>query len=106
VNRPFSCRRAEDQRIKVTPGITGLSPPIVHIDGEVWHLKSGCRASDCHSFVRSIRLNNITLFSLVERQGEPAQNGERHIYECGQRRGRPRVTWCESTLRDLHGGIP
>ena len=23
------------QRIKVTPGITGLSPPRVHIDGEV-----------------------------------------------------------------------
>ena len=47
VNRPFSCRRAEDQRIKVTPGITGLSPPIVHIDGEVWHLDiSGCSGSD------------------------------------------------------------
>ena len=25
------------QRIKATPGITGLSPPRVHIDGEVWH---------------------------------------------------------------------
>ena len=25
-------------RIKVTSGITGLSPPRVHIDGEVWHL--------------------------------------------------------------------
>jgi len=23
VNRPFSCSRAEDYRIKVTPGITG-----------------------------------------------------------------------------------
>ena len=30
--------RAIAQRIKVTPGITGLSPPRVHIDGEVWHL--------------------------------------------------------------------
>ncbi len=29
------------QRIKVTPGITGLSPPRVHIDGEVWHLDVG-----------------------------------------------------------------
>ncbi len=30
--------RAIDQRIKATLGITGLSPPRVHIDGEVWHL--------------------------------------------------------------------
>ena len=35
------CGRAIAQRIKVTPGITGLSPPRVHIDGEVWHLDVG-----------------------------------------------------------------
>lgn len=35
------CGRASAQRIKVTPGITGLSPPRVHIDGEVWHLDVG-----------------------------------------------------------------
>ena len=29
------------QRIKATSGITGLSPPRVHIDGEVWHLVVG-----------------------------------------------------------------
>ncbi|GFP38003.1 hypothetical protein HKBW3S44_01683, partial [Candidatus Hakubella thermalkaliphila] len=29
------------QRIKGTLGITGLSPPRVHIDGEVWHLDVG-----------------------------------------------------------------
>ena len=29
------------QRIKVTPGITGLSYPRVHIDGKVWHLDVG-----------------------------------------------------------------
>ena len=28
-------------RIKVTPGITGSSPPSVHSDGEVWHLDVG-----------------------------------------------------------------
>ncbi len=33
--------RAIAQRIKVTSGITGLSPPRVHIDGEVWHLDVG-----------------------------------------------------------------
>ena len=33
--------RAVAQRIKGTPGITGLSPPRVHIDGEVWHLDVG-----------------------------------------------------------------
>ena len=29
------------QRIKGTPGITGLSCPRVHIDGKVWHLDVG-----------------------------------------------------------------
>ena len=38
---PVPCGRAGAQRIKVTPGITGLSPPRVHIDGEVWHLDVG-----------------------------------------------------------------
>ena len=33
--------RAIAQRIKGTPGITGLSPPRDHIDGEVWHLDVG-----------------------------------------------------------------
>ena len=33
--------RAVAQRIKGTPGITGLSPPRVHIDGAVWHLDVG-----------------------------------------------------------------
>src|SRR5438105_4734906 len=33
--------RAIAQRIKGTPGITGLSPPRVHIDEEVWHLDVG-----------------------------------------------------------------
>src|SRR5690606_39506051 len=33
--------RAIAQRINATPGITGLSPPRVHIDGEVWHLDVG-----------------------------------------------------------------
>ena len=32
---------ARAQRIKVTLGITGLSPPRVHIDREVWHLDVG-----------------------------------------------------------------
>ena len=35
------CGKAVAQRIKATPGITGLSPPRVHIDGEVWHLDVG-----------------------------------------------------------------
>ncbi len=33
--------KAVAQRIKGTPGITGLSPPRVHIDGAVWHLDVG-----------------------------------------------------------------
>ena len=33
--------RAIAQRIKAPPGITGLSHPRVHIDGEVWHLDVG-----------------------------------------------------------------
>ena len=35
------CGNAIAQRIKGTLGITGLSPPRVHIDGEVWHLDVG-----------------------------------------------------------------
>ena len=35
------CGRAIAQRIKGTPGITGLYPPRVHIDGGVWHLDVG-----------------------------------------------------------------
>src|SRR6056297_2390491 len=33
--------RAVAQRIKGTPGITGLSHPRVHIDDAVWHLDIG-----------------------------------------------------------------
>ena len=35
------CGRAVAQRIKGTPGITGLSSPRAHIDGRVWHLDVG-----------------------------------------------------------------
>ena len=35
------CGIAVAQRIKGTPGITGLSSPRVHIDGKVWHLDVG-----------------------------------------------------------------
>ncbi len=33
--------RAVAHQIKGTPGITGLSPPSVRSDGEVWHLDVG-----------------------------------------------------------------
>src|SRR5207247_9108938 len=36
-----ACGSAVAQRIKGTPGITGLSSPRVHIDGRVWHLDVG-----------------------------------------------------------------
>ena len=39
--RRYVSGNAVAQRIKVTLGITGLSPPRVHIDGEVWHLDVG-----------------------------------------------------------------
>ena len=35
------CGIAVAQRIKGTPGITGLLRPRVHIDGAVWHLDVG-----------------------------------------------------------------
>ena len=35
------CGIAVAQRIKGTPGITGLSGPRVHIDDPVWHLDVG-----------------------------------------------------------------
>ena len=39
--RRYESGIAVAQRIKATSGITGLSPPRVHIDGEVWHLDVG-----------------------------------------------------------------
>ena len=36
-----ACGSAIAQRIKGTPGITGLFSPRVHIDGKVWHLDVG-----------------------------------------------------------------
>ncbi len=39
--RRYESGIAVAQRIKATAGITGLSPPRVHIDGEVWHLDVG-----------------------------------------------------------------
>ncbi len=33
--------RAIAQRIKATPGITGVSPPRVHVDGEFWPIDFG-----------------------------------------------------------------
>ena len=39
--RRFESGIAVAQRIKATPGITGLSPLRVHIDEEVWHLDVG-----------------------------------------------------------------
>ena len=41
VIRRYESGIAVAQRIKATLGITGLSPPRVHIDGEVWHLDVG-----------------------------------------------------------------
>ncbi len=38
---PIACGSVGAQRIKATPGITGLSVPRVHIDGPVWHLDVG-----------------------------------------------------------------
>ena len=35
-----ACGCAMAHRLKGTPGITGLYPPRVHIDGGVWHLMS------------------------------------------------------------------
>ena len=40
------------QRIKVTSWITGLSPPRVHIDGEVWHLDVGSSHPGANSVPR------------------------------------------------------
>ena len=41
MNRRFAVVAAGDQRIKVTPGITGSSHPRVHIDDAVRHLDVG-----------------------------------------------------------------
>ena len=56
--------KAIAQRTKVTLGITGLSPPRVHIDGEVWHLDVGSKAvrelgSERRETVRSLSVAGV-----------------------------------------------
>ena len=53
-----ACGSAVAQRIKGTPGITGLSPLSVHSGEEVWHLNiSGCYRSDPVPTNRLITVN-------------------------------------------------
>ena len=43
--RAFLIEAVSDR--KVTPRITGLSPPIVHIDGAVWYIAVGSPYPGC-----------------------------------------------------------
>ena len=43
--RAFLIEAVSDR--KVTPRITGLSPPIVHIDGAVWYIAVGSSYPGC-----------------------------------------------------------
>jgi len=51
-----ACGCAMAHRLKGTPGITGLYPPRVHIDGGVWHLDVG---SSHPETVRSLSVAHV-----------------------------------------------
>ena len=68
---------------KVTPRITGLSPPIVHIDGAVWYIAVGssyparaeaCKGVGVHaskgivSWVKNVNHNHLPLTKKVSNE--------------------------------------
>ncbi len=62
------------KRIKGTPGITGLSPPRVHIDGAVWHLDvdsshPGAEEGPKGSAVRRLKRNASWVQNVVRQFG-------------------------------------
>ena len=66
--------RAIAQRIKGTPGITGLSPPRVHIDVAVWHLDvdsshPGAEEGPKGSAVRRLKRNASWVQNVVRQFG-------------------------------------
>ncbi len=66
--------RAIAQRIKGTPGITGLSRPRVHIDGVVWHLDvdsshPGAEAGPKGSAVRRLKRYESWVQNVVRQFG-------------------------------------
>ena len=55
------CGNAIAQRIKGTPGITGLSSPRVHIDGKVWHLDVGSSHPGAGAGPKAVSYTHLTL---------------------------------------------
>ena len=79
--RAFLIEAVSDR--KVTPRITGLSHPIVHIDGAVWYIAVGssyparaeaCKGVGVHalkgivSWVKNVKTDPLTLFRRCNRQ--------------------------------------
>ena len=58
-----ACGSGVAQRIKGTPGITGLSLPSVHSDGEVWHLNNfvGSTSDDVDTIDKSVATKNVAV---------------------------------------------
>ena len=83
------------QRIKATLGITGLSPPRVHIDGEVWHL-------DVDSWGRSACYPRGSFYPLSD--GPPTRYHritKPDFRPCSTCRSRSQAPFCLCTLRTI-----
>ena len=74
--------RAIAQRIKATPGITGLSPPRVHIDGEVWHLDVGSSHQEIIIvIVTKLQENKYILHTICLKNSQTFKNQEENLLQ-------------------------
>ena len=55
--RAFLMEAVSDR--KVTPRITGLSPPIVHIDGAVWYIAVGSSYPGCAQATKGVGVHAL-----------------------------------------------
>lgn len=55
--RAFLMEAVSDR--KVTPRITGLSPPIVHIDGAVWYIAVGSSYPGCAQAAKGVGVHAL-----------------------------------------------
>ena len=58
-----SSDRVIDQRIKATPGITGWSSPIVHIDETVRHLDVGSSHPGCEAAPKGLAVRQLKRYA-------------------------------------------
>ena len=93
--------RAIAQRIKGTPGITGLSRPRVHIDGGVWHLDVGSSHPGAGAGPKGLAVRQLKRYvSWVQTVNLAAPSGDGRMHK-STHIGEVLTTHCDSTCRVL-----